>query len=95
MRRTSRSRFVAPSFSKSTTVIHRRDPYSGGNSIRVVGRSNLRSTRLCNQQDKQPGEVLGWASTEGHAIYRVRRGTSFRFYIRPVGPLNRCGQEGN
>jgi DNA invertase Pin-like site-specific DNA recombinase len=65
----------------------------GGNAVLDAGMVSVR--RLCNQQDKQPGEVLGWASTEGHVIYRVRRGTSFRFYIRPVGPLNRCGQEGN
>jgi len=32
MRRTSRSRFMALSFSKSTTVSHRRDRYSGGKS---------------------------------------------------------------
>jgi hypothetical protein len=63
----------------------------GGNA--VLDASMVSVKRLCNEQDKQPGEVLGWASTEGHAIYRVRRGTSFRFYIRPVGSLNRCGQE--
>jgi hypothetical protein len=39
--------------------------------------------RLCAQEDKLPGEVLNWASTHGHQILRVRRGTSFRFYILP------------
>lgn len=38
---------------------------------------------LCAEQGKLPNQVLGWASTHGHAIYRVRRGTSFRFYILP------------
>jgi Recombinase zinc beta ribbon domain len=38
---------------------------------------------LCAEQGKLPNQVLGWASTQGHAIYRVRRGTSFRFYILP------------
>ena len=38
---------------------------------------------LCAEQGKLPSQVLTWASTQGHAIYRVRRGTSFRFYILP------------
>jgi len=38
---------------------------------------------LCAEQGKLPSQVLSWASTHGHAIYRVRRGTSFRFYILP------------
>jgi hypothetical protein len=39
--------------------------------------------RLCAQEHQLPGEVLTWASAHGHQILRVRRGTSFRFYIRP------------
>ncbi len=39
--------------------------------------------RLCAEQGKRPDEVLAWASAAGHTIYRVRRGTTFRFYILP------------
>ncbi len=39
--------------------------------------------RLCAQERKLPSEVFTWASTQGHEILRVRRGTSFRFYILP------------
>jgi DNA invertase Pin-like site-specific DNA recombinase len=52
--------------------------------------------RLCAQEGKLAGDVLAWASTHGHEILRVRRGTSFRFYIVPsgAGPEHRLsGQE--
>ena len=39
--------------------------------------------RLCRDQARSAGAVLAWAATAGHPIYRVRRGTSFRFYIQP------------
>ena len=42
--------------------------------------------RLCAQEGKLPADVLVWASTQGHEILRVRRGTSFRFYILPAQP---------
>jgi hypothetical protein len=49
--------------------------------------------RLCREQAKPPGEVLRWASVSGHAIYRVRRGTGFRFYILPSAAQGRRAQE--
>jgi hypothetical protein len=42
--------------------------------------------RLCAQEGKAAPEVLQWASAHGHEILRVRRGTSFRFYIVPSAP---------
>jgi hypothetical protein len=39
--------------------------------------------RLCQDQGRPAGAVLGWAVSAGHTIYRVRRGSTFRFYIRP------------
>jgi hypothetical protein len=39
--------------------------------------------RLCAERGKRPDDVLAWAAAAGHAIYRVRRGTAWRFYIRP------------
>jgi len=39
--------------------------------------------RLCAQEGEPAGAILQWASTHGHEILRVRRGTSFRFYIVP------------
>lgn len=39
--------------------------------------------RLCAEQGQRPDRVLAWAAAAGHTIYRVRRGTAFRFYIRP------------
>ena len=53
--------------------------------------------RLCAQEGKAAGEVLRWASEHGHEILRVRRGTSFRFYIVPSDPdpeHRLSGQEG-
>ena len=40
--------------------------------------------RLCAQERKPAGEILTWAHANGHTILRVRRGTSFRFYIAPT-----------
>lgn len=45
--------------------------------------------RLCAAQRKHPDEILAWAVAEGHSIYRVRRGTVFRFYILP-GEAEHC-----
>ncbi len=39
--------------------------------------------RLCAQERKPPADVFTWASKEGHEILRVRRGSSFHFYILP------------
>ena len=39
---------------------------------------------LCRQQGQSPEAVLAWAQREGHAIYRLRRGTAMRFYILPA-----------
>lgn len=38
---------------------------------------------LCRIQRKSPDEVLAWAQSEGHGIYRLRRGTAMRFFILP------------
>lgn len=35
------------------------------------------------QRGEQHDQVFIWAAANGHTIYRVRRGTSFRFYILP------------
>jgi hypothetical protein len=53
--------------------------------------------RLCAQEGKAAPDVLQWASEHGHEILRVRRGTSFRFYIVPRDPdpeHRLSGQEG-
>ncbi len=39
--------------------------------------------RLCQQLGKSADEVLAWAVAAGHTIYRVRRNTTYRFYILP------------
>jgi hypothetical protein len=39
--------------------------------------------RLCQTQGKGPDEVLAWAQREGHAVYRLRRGCSLRFFVLP------------
>ena len=52
--------------------------------------------RLCAQERKPAGEILAWAHAHGHEILRIRRGTSFRFYIVPgeTDPEHRLsGQE--
>jgi len=38
---------------------------------------------LCRIQGKRPQEVLAWAQTNGHTIYRLRRGASILFFILP------------
>jgi hypothetical protein len=38
---------------------------------------------LCRTQGKRPDEILTWAQTEGHGIYRLRRGSAMRFFILP------------
>ena len=49
--------------------------------------------RLCAQEGKLPAEVFTWASTQGHEILRVRRGTSVRFYILPSCTDRQCGED--
>ncbi|NTU62917.1 MAG: recombinase family protein [Chloroflexi bacterium] len=39
---------------------------------------------LCQTQARPPDEVLAWAQQSGHTIYRLRRGTSLRFYVLPA-----------
>jgi hypothetical protein len=43
----------------------------------------LSTRRLCRERHATPGEVFRWAHAEGHAIVRLRRGTTHRFYILP------------
>jgi DNA invertase Pin-like site-specific DNA recombinase len=38
---------------------------------------------LCQDQGKRYDEVLRWAVANGHTIYRLRRGTSMRFFVLP------------
>jgi len=38
---------------------------------------------LCASQGKHPDEVLAWALAHGHTIYRLRRGSTLRFFILP------------
>jgi hypothetical protein len=38
---------------------------------------------LCASQEKRPDEVLAWAQANGHTIYRLRRGSTLRFFILP------------
>lgn len=40
--------------------------------------------RLCREEGKTPDEVLHWARDQGHEIFRLRRGTAYRFYILPA-----------
>ena len=42
--------------------------------------------RMCAQEREPAGAILQWASSHGHEILRVRRGSSFRFYIVPAEP---------
>ncbi len=39
---------------------------------------------LCKVQGKPWEQVIRWCVEEGHQIYRLRRGTTFRFYILPA-----------
>ena len=38
---------------------------------------------LCRTQGKRPDEIFSWAQTNGHGIYRLRRGSAMRFFILP------------
>jgi hypothetical protein len=40
--------------------------------------------RLCRDGGKSPDEVLRWARDQGHEIFRLHRGTAYRFYILPA-----------
>ncbi len=39
---------------------------------------------LCKSQGKTWEQVIRWCVQEGHQIYRLRRGTTFRFYVFPA-----------
>jgi DNA invertase Pin-like site-specific DNA recombinase len=39
---------------------------------------------LCKLQSKTWEQVITWCVEEGHQIYRLRRGTTFRFYVLPA-----------
>jgi len=39
---------------------------------------------LCKLQDKTWEQVIRWCVEEGHHVYRLRRGTTFRFYVLPA-----------
>lgn len=38
---------------------------------------------LCQTRAQRPPAIFTWANDQGHAIYRLRRGTALRFYILP------------
>jgi DNA invertase Pin-like site-specific DNA recombinase len=38
---------------------------------------------LCRTRNQRPPEIYAWANENGHGIFRLRRGTSWRFYILP------------
>lgn len=42
--------------------------------------------RLCADQGKHPDEILMWARSHGHEVFRLRRGSLFRFYVLPRNP---------
>jgi DNA invertase Pin-like site-specific DNA recombinase len=42
---------------------------------------------LCKVQGKTWEQVIRWCVEEGHQIYRLRRGTTFRFYVLPASCL--------
>jgi hypothetical protein len=46
---------------------------------------SLRS--LCRLHGKNEDEALRWAQENKHQIYRLRRGSVFRFYILPADPV--------
>lgn len=39
--------------------------------------------RLCQTQGKDPDAILTWAEREGHTVYRLRRGSTLRFFVLP------------
>lgn len=53
----------------------------GGDAVIDPGMVSVR--RLCRLHGKRRDEILAWAVTHRHRIVRVRRGTAFRFYVRP------------
>lgn len=56
----------------------------GGGATPDPGMVSLRS--LCQQRRQKPDAILRWAQSQGHAIYRLRRGAVLRFYILPQDP---------
>jgi hypothetical protein len=52
-----------------------------GGAVPVPRMVSVRS--LCRSQGMRPDEVLAWAQANEHTIYRLRRGSSLRFYILP------------
>jgi hypothetical protein len=54
------------------------------NGSAVLDNRMISVRRLCAQEGKPPGAVLQWASSHGHTIIRVRRGTNFHYYIAPT-----------
>ncbi len=44
---------------------------------------------LCKLQGKTWEQVIRWCVEEGHQVYRLRRGTTFRFYVLPAS----CSQQ--
>ena len=44
----------------------------------------LSTRRLCRERGWTPSQVFQWAQEAGYPIVRLRRGTSYRFYILPL-----------
>lgn len=53
----------------------------GGSATPDARMVSVRS--LCETQGKQPAEILRWAQVAGHEVYRLRRGSTQRFYVLP------------
>jgi hypothetical protein len=47
--------------------------------------------RLCRERGWAPAAVFRWAHAEGHTLFRLRRGTAYRFYILPCPPPDARG----
>ncbi len=41
---------------------------------------------LCRTRQQRPPEIIAWANENDHQIYRLRRGSAWRFYILPTAP---------
>ena len=39
--------------------------------------------RLCQEQGQRPERVFAWTVAQGHAVYRLRRGSTLKFYVLP------------
>jgi DNA invertase Pin-like site-specific DNA recombinase len=52
-----------------------------GGAVLDAGMVSLR--RLCAEQGRPWAETVAWAVAAGHTVYRLRRGTTFRYYVRP------------